>query len=599
MINAVFNHLWQSTICAAAAALLAMALRQNRAGVRYGLWLAGSVKFLVPFAWLMLLGTQLDWLWPAAAPTPTGAAPAPAMSVAIDQLARPFSDGVAASLPLPPSESSWLPLLLGGIWLCGFAAVAAMRVRGWRRVRAAVRASSPLETMELERGWFVPVRSSPMLLEPGVVGWRRPVLLLPAGIERYLTATQLDAVVKHELCHVRRRDNLTAAIHMLVEAVFWFHPLVWWIGARLVDERERACDEYVLRVCGEPQAYAEGILTVCKRYVESPVACVPGVTGSDLKRRIAHIMTNRIGLRLNVTRRLALGAAALAAFAVPVLAGAITAPHRIQAPTGQAAAAFDVASVKPCPVDQTFRGEHIDVSSHRAYYECFTVESLLNVAYAQDGNFTLNAAPERNVRGGPDWIRSERYTVEATTAATVQSFGPMLRTLFDDRFHVRSHKALEETPMYGLTVAKSGLKIKPIAEGDCVEEDRDAPAPAPKAGGKPPCGMTSGRKRGTVRTWELGGATFGDLAAVLDTDRKILDQTGVTKRFNIHLEYDLDEMTTTGVTVFRALEEQLGLRLVPTKGPHEVVVIDSIERPISDTPGAWSSGPPRARAAGR
>lgn len=71
---------------------------------------------------------------------------------------------------------------------------------------------------------------------------------------------------------------------MIVEATFWFHPLVWWIGARLVEERERACDEEVLSVGGEPHDYAEGILNVCKLYVESPLVCVSGITGSNLKK---------------------------------------------------------------------------------------------------------------------------------------------------------------------------------------------------------------------------------------------------------------------------------------------------------------------------
>jgi len=100
---------------------------------------------------------------------------------------------------------------------------------------------------------MVEIRSSPGLLEPGVVGWLRPILLLPADILKRLTPPQLEAVLAHELCHVRRRDNLTSAIHMLVEAIFWFHPLVWWISARLVEERERACDEDVLRLGSEPR----------------------------------------------------------------------------------------------------------------------------------------------------------------------------------------------------------------------------------------------------------------------------------------------------------------------------------------------------------
>src|SRR5262249_61038660 len=129
-------------------------------------------------------------------------------------------------------------------------------------------------------------RSAPGLLEPGVVGSWRPVLLVPAGTADRLTPSQLDAVIAHELCHVRRRDNLTAAIHMIVEAIFWFHPAVWWIGARLVDERERACDEAVLNQGARPQDYALGIVNICKLYANTPLACVAGVTGLNSSNRL-------------------------------------------------------------------------------------------------------------------------------------------------------------------------------------------------------------------------------------------------------------------------------------------------------------------------
>jgi hypothetical protein len=80
---------------------------------------------------------------------------------------------------------------------------------------------------------------------------------------------------------------------MVVEALFWFHPLVWWIGSRLVEERERACDQAVVQAGSEAQVYAEGILNVCKFYVESPLACASGVTGSELKQRIVWIMSGQ------------------------------------------------------------------------------------------------------------------------------------------------------------------------------------------------------------------------------------------------------------------------------------------------------------------
>ena len=129
-------------------------------------------------------------------------------------------------------------------------------------------------------------------------GILRPVLLWPRDIDMRLDDAQVHAILAHELAHVRRRDNLTAAMHMFVEAVFWFHPLVWWIGARLVDERERACDEEVVRLGNDPHVYAESILKTCQFYVESPLTCVPGVTGSDLKKRIERIMSHRPGTSL-------------------------------------------------------------------------------------------------------------------------------------------------------------------------------------------------------------------------------------------------------------------------------------------------------------
>ena len=85
-------------------------------------------------------------------------------------------------------------------------------------------------------------------VEPGIFGIVRPALVWPAGISQHPAPAHLEAIVAHEVWHVRRRENLAAAIHMVVEAFFWFHPLVWWLGTRLVEERERACDEEVLKL---------------------------------------------------------------------------------------------------------------------------------------------------------------------------------------------------------------------------------------------------------------------------------------------------------------------------------------------------------------
>jgi bla regulator protein BlaR1 len=183
-------------------------------------------------------------------------------------------------------------------------------------------------------------------LEPGVVGLVHPILLLPDGIVERLTPSELEAVLAHELCHVRRRDNLFASIHMVVEAIFWFHPLTWWIGARLVEERERACDEEVLNLGNRPDVYADAILNVCKLYVESPLVCVSGVTGSSIRRRVEVIMTNRAIPGLNRVKKLVLAGAAVAAVTLPILVGVGSTPA-IQAQSN-ASPKFDVASIKPC-----------------------------------------------------------------------------------------------------------------------------------------------------------------------------------------------------------------------------------------------------------
>jgi bla regulator protein blaR1 len=323
------NHLWQSTVFAAVAGLLTLVLRRNSARVRHSVWLAASCKFLLPLSLLIVLGERIPWRTaPELMPSN--------FSVAMDEMGQHFS-APAASLSLPAtvhSPASPIPAVLWGLWAFGFLGIAGSWWVRWRRILATVRRARSVQLA-------IPIsaRSSPTLLEPGIFGVFRPVLLLPEGIFERLTPTQLQAVIAHELCHFRYRDNLTATIQMIVETIFWFHPLVWWIGKRMVWERERACDEEVLRLGSQPQVYAEGILNICKLYMESPLVCVSGVTGANLKRRIEAIMTERLVLRMNFAKRAMLGAAAVAAIALPIAIGIIHAPiiraQSQEAPTGR------------------------------------------------------------------------------------------------------------------------------------------------------------------------------------------------------------------------------------------------------------------------
>jgi beta-lactamase regulating signal transducer with metallopeptidase domain len=187
------------------------------------------------------------------------------------------------------------------------------------------------------------------------------VLVWPEGISEHLDDSHLDTIVAHELWHVRRRDNLVAAVHMLVEALFWFHPLVWWVGAKMVEERERACDEQVLELGSERHVYAESILRVCEFCAAYSVPCVSRVTGADLKKRIVHIMNRNTARRVGLSTKALLGTSAGLVILTPMLFGMINgAALRVEPPSRQleaeaqselsSAARVVAASETPAPV---------------------------------------------------------------------------------------------------------------------------------------------------------------------------------------------------------------------------------------------------------
>jgi bla regulator protein BlaR1 len=590
MLPALLNHLWQSTLFAGVAGLLTLALKKNRAPVRYSLWFSASVKFLIPFAVLATLGSNIEWRKTTAfAPIPTPVAP---LSSVIEQIGQPFPP-LPASQPQPPIT---LPAVLLGVWLCGFSVVVIRWARQWRRLHIALRAASPLPLN-------LPIRvmSSPARIEPGVFGIFRPTLLVPDGIIDRLTPTQWDAILAHELCHVRRRDNLTAAIHMAVEAIFWFHPLVWWIGKRIIEERERACDEGVLLACGDPEAYAQGILNVCKLYAESPLACVSGVTGSNLKKRIRAIMTEPVTADLHVAKKLALAVAGIAAVALPIAVGVINAPplHAQSVATAR----FEVASIKPSAdcedsVKRGAGGSTPTASPGRLTLNCYRVIDLIRTAYSTFANGQQRQGPGIPIEKAPAWINSERYTINAETADALgpaMMKGPALQSLLEERFKLKIHRDTREVPVYALTIAKGGPKNLPSAQqGRCIIVDADHPAPPPDPGKPLPerCGFFYPPTNG--EGIDVPGTTMATLAiqfsAVLD--RPVIDKTGIAGLFDLHFEIapipkppdgtPVSELKALYLATFDGALQKLGLKLEDARGPAEFLVIDNVERPTEN-----------------
>ncbi len=328
MIGTVVTHLLESTVFALGMALLTVAFSANGAHVRFWLWFAASVKFLVPFAAIVELGKRLRW----------DSAPTVALDAALPmRLGEFFPQGDAFAFgpltttspvfPAPPQISLVTVLLL--IWGTGVAFLLCRWTLQWLKLRTILKASTPA-LIDAP----IPVRFSESLYEPGLVGMFRPTMLLPSGIAAQLTPAQLAPVIEHELAHWRRRDNLTAAIHMLVELLFWFHPLVWWVGLRLVAEREQACDEAVIERGTDPRHYADSILEVCRFYVRSPLACASGVSGASLKHRVEKIMENAKLIRLSGIKLTVLSTFAAGTLLVPVAVGLFTSlPSVAQAPS--------------------------------------------------------------------------------------------------------------------------------------------------------------------------------------------------------------------------------------------------------------------------
>ncbi len=395
---AMANHLWQSTLFAVLVAILALAFRKNQARIRHSLWLAASLKFLVPFSLLMSLGRRL------ASPRFSLSGRSGLFS-AVEGFSQPFTFVVIAPVNHAASAArllTLLPGLIAAMWLCGFVTLLMLWSVRWRRVAAAVHRSTPmdqgrevdalrqLEKMGGVRRPMTLLLSRGSAMEPGIFGIFRPVLLWPATISEHLQDSHLRAILAHEVSHARRRDNLAAALHMAVEALFWFHPIVWWLGARLVEERELACDEEVLQLGNPPSIYAESILKTCEFCVGAPLACVSGVTGAELKKRIVRIMTPNLAEKLSSGRRLLLASVGVAAVVGPVLFGLWNTPRvRAQSPQAsnrQAGTIFSASQLLDAPIQSSSK----NVTFPRIYHVGGDV-SAPELIFAPDPEFSEEA----------------------------------------------------------------------------------------------------------------------------------------------------------------------------------------------------------------
>jgi uncharacterized protein (TIGR03435 family) len=601
----LLDHLWQSTWFAAACALLALALRRREAQLRTTFWSAAILKFLVPWPVLAALGDAVN-VW-----SRTDVPPArPNGAFYAELLTRPFT--LARFATPEPAESGWLahPVIAAAVavWAAGAAFVAVRWAVRWLRLRRVVRRAVPAGSgRELDvfrraqqcdpRYAHVTLALTEEPIGPGVAGSVWPVVLWPRAMSPRLSDDEMAAVFVHELCHVRRRDNLVSSVCRAVEALFWFHPAIWMLGRYLQDERERACDEGV--VAGtRPDVYAEALVKTCQFHLEAPLTCAATGPRATFSERVARILRGgesrpvppwvRRGLALTVAGALGLPVA-VAAVMPPELVG--LGPNRLlQAP--QLLVAWAPRGSSPgAPGDERFVSVSVRPAASRTPggLQAFGGGRLAGTAVspgeivrtAYGGSKMLRAY---QVVGLPEWAHRERFDVRARAAAAFvnepsgepRQFTTMLQHLLTDEFGLVAHRERRVVPAFALVRAGlslgSGLRR---SERRCWRPG-EGPVPAIPVHPLQWCHaqfLRNGVTEAASMEW-----LAGVVGARMPQPAIVVDGTGLLGA------YDITWMPPApGTPLGPSLETQLGLTLEPRSVPLDLLVVDRIERPKEST----------------
>jgi uncharacterized protein (TIGR03435 family) len=583
------HFLWQGALIAALYAGARKALKRVS---------TPNARYLLACAALTIMMAAPLITWSLTAPSVAVADPAyrvrdvppAASSVTATPLSLPVR--TAASSLEPAQLLSWVV----AIWLIGAIAFWVRLAGGWvvaARMRSMLVRPAPPEWQQVLRslgariGVSRPVRLlvSALVQVPTVVGWLRPVVLLPVGALSGLPSEHLEALLVHELAHIRRHDYLVNILQSIAEALLFYHPAIWWVSGHLRSERESCCDDVAVSVTGDVLTYVQA-LAEWESCRPAPFKTVVAANGGSLAQRIARLLGQS-----RPPARTGLGPGVLAVAMLLVVAAIGVFGQQAARPE------FQVASIKPNTAVGA-RGMGVRaLPGGRLTALNAPLMMLIQNAYAVQAS---------QVVGGPSWINSEGYDIEAKPEGNTdrQHMWLMLQTLLADRFKLALHRETRERPVYALTLTKAGLKQPPPNAGSCVTIDPSAPPP-PGAPLGFPCGKVGvmGSPSGLLQM-QGGKVPMPELVRVLAMvlGRPVVDRTGVTGEFDVHLEFTPDE-STMGLpgaggpgdpggpplatdpgrpNIFAALQEQLGLKLASAKGPVEVLVIDHVERPAAN-----------------
>ncbi|HEX5042877.1 MAG TPA: M56 family metallopeptidase [Candidatus Polarisedimenticolaceae bacterium] len=282
----VVHHLWEGTLLALVVLLAALALRRAPARARHRLWLLLAVKLAVPS---FLLTAALAWL---SRTSPLSLETGPSMAT----VGGWMTVARVPDLVVPSGGHSEILCIASLIWTAGFLCTAGGLARRQVALARLLARARPLESGPAHEALARLGRSRPTprvrLLASeeaehlGSAGILHPTIVIPDALTRVLEPAELDTILQHELAHVRRRDPLVHAVQAALSCVLWFFPVVWLLDRRLAVERERACDEEVLRSGGSPQVYLLALAKACRASLGAPVPGMVTATAA-LRARIA------------------------------------------------------------------------------------------------------------------------------------------------------------------------------------------------------------------------------------------------------------------------------------------------------------------------
>jgi beta-lactamase regulating signal transducer with metallopeptidase domain len=293
---AVLHSLWEGALVGMVFVLLRFALRRRSASMRY---LAGCLSLVAlvaaPLLTLFMEPATLPVTGPGvSAGTVLSGAAASVRSVS--SFGKSYiSNSTYWSIQGGTDFLARLAPVLASVWVLGvtFFSVRLMRSY-WCAGKLRTRDHEPvdagwmesLDDLRCRLGVSRPVRllKSALVQVPTVIGWVRPVILLPTATLTGLTPGQLETILAHELAHVRRADYVVNAFQCLVETLMFYHPVVWWIFGCVREERENCCDDLVIRVCGDRLGYARALATLEGLRAELPEWAFAASGGSLLNR---------------------------------------------------------------------------------------------------------------------------------------------------------------------------------------------------------------------------------------------------------------------------------------------------------------------------